>query len=233
MRHCLWRKKTTDVRAKGSALVSWKKICRPKDQGGLGVLNLDVQNKALLLKNLDFFYNNLDITWVNLIRDTYYDEDKPPGIKLEGSFWWKAHQKLIDTYKAMARCNLGNGKSFLFWTDLWGDSCLHQRFPHLLSFAKRTDVFVSKVLHMEFLQDLFHLPLSQQAFAEFEKLETLCDKVQAETQQIHPDSWSYIWGSDTFSTTSAYKFMIGVQHAPKNFTWIWESSCQPKHKFFF
>jgi hypothetical protein len=39
MRHCLWRKKTTDVQAKGSALVAWSKICRPKEQGGLGGLN--------------------------------------------------------------------------------------------------------------------------------------------------------------------------------------------------
>jgi hypothetical protein len=91
----------------------------------LGVLNLDVQNKTLLLKNLDKFYNNLDIPWVNLIRDTYYGEDRPPGIKMEGSFWWNSHLKLIDTYKALARCKLVNGKSALFWTDLWGDSCLH------------------------------------------------------------------------------------------------------------
>jgi hypothetical protein len=45
----------------------------------------------LLLKNLDKFYNNLDIPWFNLIRVTYYDEDIPRGIKLDGSFWWKAH----------------------------------------------------------------------------------------------------------------------------------------------
>jgi hypothetical protein len=68
----------------------------------------------------------------------------------------------------MSRCHLGNGKSVLFWTDLWGDSFLHHKFPHLLSFAKMTDVSVSKVLHMDFLPDLFHLPLSQQAYAEFE-----------------------------------------------------------------
>jgi hypothetical protein len=36
-----------------------------------------------------------------------------------------------------------------------------------------------------------------------------------------------------FSTTDAYKCLIGVQHEPKFFTWIWKSSCQPKHKFFF
>jgi hypothetical protein len=231
MRHCLWRKKNTDVQAKGNALVSWKKICRPKEQGGLGVLNLDIQNKTLLLKNLDKFFNNLDIPWVNLIRDTYYDEDNPPGIKIEGSFWWKSHLKLFDTYKALARCNLGNGKTALFWTDLWGDSCLHQKFPHLLSFAKKTDISVSKVLQMEFLQDMFHLPLSQQAFAEFEQLEVLCDSTQFNIFQ--PDSWSYIWGSNKFSTEKAYKVLIGTQHAPKLFTWLWESSCQPKHKFFF
>jgi hypothetical protein len=67
MRHCLWRRKTTDVQVKGSALVAWSKICRPKEQGGLGVLNLTIQNKALLLKNLHKFYNKHDIPWVNLI----------------------------------------------------------------------------------------------------------------------------------------------------------------------
>jgi hypothetical protein len=53
----LWRKKTDDVQARGSALVAWKKICRPKQQGGLGVLNLDLQNKALLLKNVHKLFN--------------------------------------------------------------------------------------------------------------------------------------------------------------------------------
>jgi hypothetical protein len=210
-----------------------KKICRPKEQGGLGVLNLDVQNKTLLLKNLHKFYNNLDIPWVNLIRDTYYDEDRPPGIKMEGSFWWKSHLKLLDSYKALARCNVGNGKTALFWTDLWSDNCLHLKFPHLITFAKRTDISVNKVMQMEFLQDLFHLPLSQQAFAEFEQLENLCDPTQFQTLSHQEDSWSYIWGSDKFSTTKAYKLLIGVQQAPKFFTWIWDSSCQPKHKFFF
>jgi hypothetical protein len=30
MRHCLLRKKSYDVQEKGSALVAWSKICRPK-----------------------------------------------------------------------------------------------------------------------------------------------------------------------------------------------------------
>jgi hypothetical protein len=33
MRHCLWRKKNQEVQARGNALISWVKVCRPKDQG--------------------------------------------------------------------------------------------------------------------------------------------------------------------------------------------------------
>jgi hypothetical protein len=64
IRYCLWRKKNTEVQSRGPALIAWEKICRPKDQGGLGVLNLHIQNNALMLKNLHKFYNRLDVPWV-------------------------------------------------------------------------------------------------------------------------------------------------------------------------
>jgi hypothetical protein len=35
-------------------------------QGGLGVIDLAVQNKALLLKHLHNFFNKADISWVDL-----------------------------------------------------------------------------------------------------------------------------------------------------------------------
>jgi hypothetical protein len=148
-----------------------EKICRPKDQGGLGVLNLEIQNKALLLKKLHKFFNNLDIPWVQLTRESYYINGNLPSTNLEGSFWWKSHLKLLDIYKSMARCNLGNGKTVNFSTDLWEQNCMHQRFPHLISFAKQSDWTVERVVHTEFLEELFHLPLSQQDFEEFQILE--------------------------------------------------------------
>ena len=88
----------------------------------------------------------------------------PPGNHFEGSFWWKSHLKLLDLYKAMAKCKVGNGKSVNLRTDLWQDRCLQHSMPHLLSYAKKTDISVHEVVNMEFLEDLFHLPLSQQAF---------------------------------------------------------------------
>jgi hypothetical protein len=44
----------------------------PKSQGGLGILNLRVQNEALLLKNIHKFYNQHDLPWVALVWNNYY-----------------------------------------------------------------------------------------------------------------------------------------------------------------
>lgn len=48
-KHCLWR--GSDLTATGPALAKWSMVCRPKMHGGLGVIMLTTQNKALLLKN--------------------------------------------------------------------------------------------------------------------------------------------------------------------------------------
>jgi hypothetical protein len=46
-------------------LGTWSK--NQKAKGGLGVINLSVQNDALLLKQLDKFYKHEKIQWVSLI----------------------------------------------------------------------------------------------------------------------------------------------------------------------
>jgi hypothetical protein len=104
---------------------------------------------------------------VNLVWNSYYSSGNLPRRRLEGSFWWKAHLKLIDTFKAMARCNMGDGKSTLFWSYLRDNECLHLKFPHLITFAKGTNDSVHDIIHQEYLQIVFSLPLSQHAYDEF------------------------------------------------------------------
>jgi hypothetical protein len=55
-RQFLWHGK--EIQKQGKCLVSWNKVCLPKKAGGLGVLDLKKQNKALQIKNLYKFYNN-------------------------------------------------------------------------------------------------------------------------------------------------------------------------------
>jgi hypothetical protein len=64
-KHCLWRGNKNS--SKDMPLVAWRKCTKPKLKGGLGIINIRTQNTALLMKNLDKFYNRDDIPWVNLI----------------------------------------------------------------------------------------------------------------------------------------------------------------------
>jgi hypothetical protein len=118
----------------------------------------------------------------------------------------------------MARCNLGDGRSAFFCTNLWHDSCLHQKFPHLVTFAKITDYSFSNDLQHEYIQDLFHLPMSQAAYEEFIQLEEICTHVQDISRQQGPDSWSYIWGSSEFSTKKTYSMMMGHNEVIPHFS---------------
>ena len=58
-------------------LVKWEILCQPKDQGGLGIQNLDIQNKCLLSKWL-FKLLNEDGMWQELLRNKYI-KDKTLG----------------------------------------------------------------------------------------------------------------------------------------------------------
>jgi len=51
-------------------LVQWEIMCQPKDQGGLGIQNLEIQNKCLLSKWL-FRLLNEEGMWQELLRNKY------------------------------------------------------------------------------------------------------------------------------------------------------------------
>src|SRR3954468_19511258 len=48
LKHCFWRK--YEMEDKGTALIKWEKVCKPKKYGGLVVINLQLQNKCIQMK---------------------------------------------------------------------------------------------------------------------------------------------------------------------------------------
>ena len=130
MRQCLWRGNSDTPR---QSLASWPLVCRPKDKGGMGIVNLTIQNRALLSKHLSKFYNKADIPWVSLIWNTYYDGVVPHGIVLGGSYWWRDILKLNEDLRLYSEVTINMGDSVLFWFDAWlflGSSVpVRERFP--------------------------------------------------------------------------------------------------------
>jgi hypothetical protein len=98
-KHCMWT--GSDWNATKPPLAAWKLATRPKENGGMGIINVATQNDALLLKNLHKFFNKLhkffnklDVPWVQLIWNNYYRNGTVPDGRPKRSFWWRGLLKL-------------------------------------------------------------------------------------------------------------------------------------------
>ena len=136
-KHYLWSK--GDVNRKGSCLVAWEMACLPKNQGGLGIIDIEKQNDALLMKHLNSFYNQHDLPWVNLTWSKLYSNNQtPPQARCPvGSFWWKDLLKLFIPFSNLTICVPNRGNTDLFWSGSWSPSSLKEKYPHLFSFCKK------------------------------------------------------------------------------------------------
>jgi hypothetical protein len=102
-RHCLWR--GGDITSNPPA--AWKMVTKPKLKGGLGVINLRLQNEVQLMKKFHKLFNKHDLPWGKLIWTKYYTNGTVRGHTMKGSFWWKSILKLLNVYKGIARAKAG------------------------------------------------------------------------------------------------------------------------------
>jgi hypothetical protein len=228
--HCLWSK--GDVNRKGCCLVAWETACLPKNQGGLGIIDIEKQNDALLLKHLNSFYNQHDLPWVNLTWSKLYSNNQtPPQARCPvGSFWWKDLLKLFIPFSKLTTCEPNRGNTDLFWSGSWSPSSLKEKYPDLFSFCKKPKCSIRFFLNNE-LEANFSLPLTFEATEELSML--IENEFNRPWNESTVDTWSYATRNAAFSSKATYKLSIGVKEASPLFSWIWKSSTLGKHKFFF
>jgi hypothetical protein len=131
-------------------------VCRPKNKGGLGIINFEVQNQALLLKQLHKFYWWAEVPWVKLVWSLYSSDIAPHAQSRRGSFWWHDVFNLVDTYRSITLSKIGDAMSTLFWKDFWHfDKLLCEQFPRLFSqkqpFSYLLCLFLSRPMMNSFM----------------------------------------------------------------------------------
>jgi hypothetical protein len=128
-------------------LVKWNITCQPKDQGGLGVKNLDVQNQCLLSKWL-FKLINEEGMWQTLLKRKYL-KDLPIGAvkrKPGDSQFWSGLMKVKHKFLDFIRFRVNNGTNTRFWEDRWvGNFKLKDRFPSLYNLTRKKGSSVAYV----------------------------------------------------------------------------------------
>ncbi|KAK1607661.1 hypothetical protein QYE76_031334 [Lolium multiflorum] len=117
-------------------MVDWPTVCRPKEVGGLGILNTRHMNIALMLKWVWKLYHNADGLWADLIKAKYLGEHDlfSPLVPTKGSQFWNSIQRVKWYFKLGAKHCVRNGKRTFFWLDWWlGTAPLRDRYPVLFS----------------------------------------------------------------------------------------------------
>ena len=103
-------------------------------------------------------------------------------------------------------------------------------YPRAFSYAINEDVSAKDFLTANTLGENFHLPLSAHAIQELRSAQEETAEILLDTHAT--DQWSYLWGSDHYSSSRFYNFCFREIVPHESFNWIWKCKCTPKIKFF-
>ena len=113
-------------------LVNWSSVSANMRQGGLGIRNLVVLNKALLGKwNWRFVVERHSLRKQVIIDKFGVEERGWCSREARGAYGvgvWKAIRKDWESIRFRSRFVVGNGRKVKFWKDLWGED-VERCFP--------------------------------------------------------------------------------------------------------
>ena len=114
----LWAR---NIESTHRAKISWKSVCLPKEEGGLGLRRIKDSNDANVMKHIWNLFYRKDSLWVAWVRRLYLRR---------GSFWcaktpsicswsWRKILQLKDKIRPFIKHKVCNGKGTFLWHDFW------------------------------------------------------------------------------------------------------------------
>jgi hypothetical protein len=193
-----------DGHKKKYRLTKWDIICRPKDQGGLGIEDLKLKNRSLLSKWL-FKLINEEGVWQELLHNKYLKDKTLSQIsaKPTDSPFWKGLMGVKDDFFERGSMVVGNGLNTRFWEDTClGDKPLCDQYPSLYRIVNHSNVTVSHVLNATPINIGFRRVLSESRWDRWVHLVSRLMMVQLSDSED-----AFRWGltsSGVFSVRSMY-----------------------------
>jgi hypothetical protein len=137
-----------DNEKKKYRLTKWSVVCRPKDQGGLGVHDLEVKNRALLGKWLARLLTE-DGRWQQLLRKKYVGSKAISQViwKPGDSHFWAGIMATKKHFFPFGSFSIRNGSEIRFWEDRWlGTTTLRGQYPDLYNIFRHKSDTLQKVM---------------------------------------------------------------------------------------
>jgi hypothetical protein len=98
-------------------LVAWDAVQAPKSKGGLGIKDLELQNRCLLLKFIDKLYSSEQPCWKQWVLQSSNPVDTTNSAP--AGFLWRIITDELPTFRSITKVRIHNGASTSFWLDHW------------------------------------------------------------------------------------------------------------------
>ena len=130
-------------------LVAWDNVQASKENGGLGVKDLELQNRCLLMKFINKLFSNEQASWKDwLLPDAASFDTLAAG---SHSYLWRIINDELNTFRSITYVIVNNGLSTSFWFDQWlPDGPLYITHAALFSHTTRPNVSVQCVFQNGF-----------------------------------------------------------------------------------
>ncbi|XP_078169794.1 uncharacterized protein LOC144564134 [Carex rostrata] len=225
-RHFLWHGVTQQK--KKLNLANWKMICKPKQLGGLGIMELFVFNDAMLAK---WYWQ-----WANPERrlwKTIFNQTNQTLCPVPKSHFFNITLKNVYSFMDVSMLRIvGRGDTILFWSHNWGAGVLKGEFQILYTYAIDQNLSVAQVLNVRHIRELFKEVPSQEAA---EQLTQLYEKLSQQPILLNnePDEARWKWTPEAqFSVKSYYQ---AFKHAPTRISEaskVWKIKAPPRMQVF-
>ncbi|WMV19115.1 hypothetical protein MTR67_012500 [Solanum verrucosum] len=177
-------------------LAKWAKITMPKQFGGLGIKDLALHNKCMLMK-WHWRYNQETIgLWKEVIQEKFGSTRHWCSNEVTipyGTGVWKAIRKLWEVFYSNATLKVGSGEHIQFWKDTWlGNIPLMNVFPRIFQIASNPDSTISQCWEGNTWNVTLRRNLNDWELEEFMAL-----MASIQTSSVHSQSRDRLtWGSN-------------------------------------
>jgi hypothetical protein len=195
-----------DEHKKKYRLARWSILRKPKSVGGLGIIDLEVQNKCLLRKWLLKLLNE-DGLWQEILKKKYLKKKNAITSKKEGgSQFWSGLMEVKNHFFERGRFMVQDGTQTRFW---------ERSFPSLYNIARKKNVTVPQVLSMMPFNISFRWAVVGENWIKWlELVWCLLDKRLTR----HKDT--FVWnGCKTFSVRAMYNDIMTREGVPFDTSW--------------
>ena len=198
----------------GHCLVAWPSVCRPKPNGGLGIMDLEIMHSAL----------QVSLAWNARMADKAWSPLMTP-----------VDEKIRHLFNAAARVEVGNGEKTFFWTDKWVlgrsvENIAPEDYHAVNTMIRATRTVAEGLPECNWIKDI-KKPINIQTFLQAVAL-------WEETRSLHlnpnsEDVWTWTWESNgIYSAKSVYAAHFATNTICEAAKAIWESRAPLKIKFF-